>query len=221
MAVGGNGANVALQALDLIEVVFTCREPSNVQNGLNVRHYVVSQLGPSGATLGMVATQANTNTFSQYKALLSAGASFWGVSARRVWPRPLTAIAWDTTNQGAGLVVGDILPRQSSGLISFATNLAGPSYRGRAYAPFPSEASNDPGGVPSAAYIGALQNLANVLVGVMVVNGPNGAQLSPILWHRGAPAQPSFTAVTSTTVRSKWATQRRRGDFGRLNPPPF
>jgi len=51
-----------------------------------------------------------------------------------------------------------------------------------------------------------------------VAAGGNDATLLPVVFHR---ATNTGNDITSYLVRPVWATQRRRGAYGRQNVPPF
>jgi hypothetical protein len=75
-------------------------------------------------------------------------------------------------------------------------------------------------GIPSATYISNAQALGNVLsipTGA-IPNGAGSLNMSPVIWHRSTN---TFTLINGYVVRPKFATQRRRGDFGRVNIMPF
>lgn len=160
------------------------------------------------------------------KALLSTDATYRGVSScviSRI-PRPQAQII--STQQGPGGAAPPDLPRQVSGLISWITTLAGRAYRGRTYWPFPATGMNQTDGIPTTAYQTSLGNLANAILSLQ--NFSNLASTGTIqcelaLFHRARIPQPFVppTPITGYLIRPRWATQRRRGSFGRSNTAPF
>jgi len=151
------------------------------------------------------------------KALMTADGSFVYVAAKKIGVTPPDPEFRSTEAAEAGTAGGDPLPTQVSGIITIQTAFAGRKYRGRMYVPFPSEGMNDVTGKPSAAYLVLLANLANVMLAdpVTLTDGGNSIDLEPILWHR---ATNTFDVVTSARMNQKWATQKRRGIYGRPNP---
>ena len=199
--------------LSLVEVVSVNR--AGQQLGLNLRHYQVTAVGGQGVTLGQIATNVGTVIGPLYQAVMGGGASYQGCLARIVGIGPASPPAWDTIGTGPGIGPGDLLGKQLAGLISWYTAFSGRGNHGRTYVPFPSEGNNDPGGVPSAAYVSGITNIANAWFSVRSVGAIDTSTLTPVLFHR---AQGSSTPLLGLAVRSLWATQRRRGDFGRVNP---
>jgi hypothetical protein len=130
-------------------------------------------------------------------------------------PRPVST----TLNQGIGSDAGELLPTQSCGLISLYTDTLGKTGQGRVYVPFPAQDSIDSTGSPDALYLTDLTTLATSLIAPHVV--PAGAvtgTFTPVLYIPGGePPKPIIRFV----VRDAFATQRRRGAFGRLNANPF
>ena len=85
--------------------------------------------------------------------------------------------------------------------------------------PFPSPAANETNGTPTAGYISLLANYAaGMRSNFNIIDGPVTATYNMCLYAGGV-ATPLF--VTSSRQRDAWATQRRRGDFGKVNGLPF
>ena len=151
-------------------------------------------------------------------------AQYRGLGVRKIWPHPLTVEAVSTFAGGAGNVAGDPLPFQVAGIATKKTNLPGKSFRGRVYLPFPSEASNDVDGNPTMGYGTLAQTfLAAVQLSYIISATPpappgDNASFTPCVWSRKL-LQGTFTIAHA--FKDKWATQRRRGDFGKPNTPPF
>jgi len=158
-----------------------------------------------------------------WKALLSDDATFRGTQVGRIFPKPPTRPNHTITGAGVGTVVGEILPRQVSGIISHQTDFAGPRYRGRVYVPFPSEASSEAVlGTPVAAYVTALDTLGAILQATQAITpgGANSINAHPVILHRDA-EPPEVSFIVESFGREKWATQRRRGSYGSPNEIPF
>jgi len=130
-------------------------------------------------------------------------------------PRPSSTIV----NQGIGNDAGDPLPTQTCGLISIYTDTLGKSGQGRVYVPFPAQDSIDSNGSPDALYLGDLDDLGLALTTPLAVpSGAISAVFVPVMYvPGGAPPKP----IIKYLVRDAFATQRRRGAFGRLNANPF
>lgn len=202
---------------DVLQVTFVMQAGSQ-QVGLNVRHYnIVTSVG--GAVVMPGWADEFFNQFGAlYLALLSTQAVFHGVHVSRIHPMPPGMPSQSSQLPASGLVAGDLLPRQVAGLISLRTDLAGRAFRGRSYIPFPSEADNEADSSPTVQYLTRLGQLATeYLQPVQVTDGVATETAVPIIWHR---ATRTFHFITSAMVNDAWATQRRRGSFGRPNMVP-
>jgi len=192
------------------------------QIGINTFHYRVITVGGGAdtATIEELAAQFSTVVNADMKALMTTNASFIGVTVQRVSAAG-DAPVFNSSDAGAGTVAGDSLPRQATGLITWRTATAGAKGRGRTYTPFPSEAQNDAGSTPSAVYQANLATLATDLRDFQTVTSAtmiaNEIQLG--IWSQ-VPVG-TFRPVTDYQIRGKWATQRRRGSYGRPNVSPF
>lgn len=110
------------------------------------------------------------------------------------------------------------MPRQVSGLITRRVKLLKARNRGRVYIPFPCVDFATDQETPSDAYTTLLDNLRT---GLMPTDAPLHVYTQD--WSPGlcAPGVPKvFTDLLSTQVQQKWATQRRRGDYGTPNGIP-
>lgn len=202
---------------DIIRVRVACYTSN--QQGINVVHYRVSTSNGSGQTDAQVALALDTNLEVRYKAVISAQARYRGVSVQKIRPLPVAYPQVSTAFDGVGTVAGDMLATQVSGIVTAITNLAGPKYRGRVYIPFPGEGNSDADGIPTNAYVGNIDDIGDELFSPISVGvGPNDIVLTPVINHR---ATATYTDITGWIARQKWATQRRRGSYGKTNPTPF
>jgi hypothetical protein len=220
MAVTGPGAGtkVALGDVLLIQLVGFC----DSQLSLTGAHYLCTILGAAIPTLGEIATACATAWGANFKALISQDATYRGVGVRRISPTPASAPAYDDTGNGAGTVVGSVTAKQVAGLISKGSVLAGRRYRGRMYTPFVSSTDVLAAGHPAAAFVQGLNDLANLMGPAFTVTiGGAVTTLDMVLWHQpGKTPVPAPTVVATLKGSGAFATQRRRGDFGRKNVTP-
>jgi len=192
---------------------------SGNQVGINVRHYRSSAITGSGVTLTDIAFNLASVFGPLYAPLMSNAAEFRGVGVRRRIPAPVSAEVFSTLPAVQGTRAGDQLPKQTSGVITLRTALAGRQNRGRLYVPFPAESSNGVGGTPEATYVADLITLADSLDDPRIPGfAPNTETLLPVIAHR-----PSYTHVDIALAvpRGIWGTQRRRGSFGAANVSPI
>lgn len=188
------------------------------QLGINIRHYRVASITGAQPSDNAIRDRMDAVFLAQYPNLFGPSTNYLGTTVRKIWPLP---VLLETTRAGvsvAGTTLGDNLPKQTAGVITLRTTLAGRSNRGRLYTPFPTEASNDADSTPTAAYLQTLQLLGLLLISsVVVTSGGNSATLDPGIWRRGPK---TFTIWSTFLERDKWGTQRRRGDYGRPNLIP-
>lgn len=155
-----------------------------------------------------------------YNPLMYVDANYYGTQVYLLNPIGLPprpdSINVNTT---PGTGPGSFLPTQTCGLISLRSATLGKIGAGRTYLPFPYGDANSPDGVPTAAYQTNAAFLAGFLESnFVVIDGGVTATFRPCL-YRGGTDTPRF--IEEATVSGSWATQRRRGDYGRLNKVPF
>jgi len=207
-----------MEVNDIVQTRHYCRLGD--QASVNVRHWRVTTKAGTGATLAsFLTTLAGTGLHAAYRALINDQAEYVGTDAQIIFPT-LGVPTQSTTGAGSGDTSGDALPTQTSGLLTIRTSLGGRKNRGRLYVPFPTETDNTSAGAPTSTYQLALADLAAIFAVsyIGVGAGGNTNDLQPVILHR---SNMTTTAVTSVTASAKWATQRRRGKFGRPNTTPF
>jgi len=201
---------------DILEVRFVCQHTEQVS--YNVRHFRVAQVSGQSVSLAEIVNDLATQYEPDYKNLICAEAQYLGMDIRRVWPTK-TVLYNSTVGAGPGTIAGEILPTQVAGLITLRSETPGPGGRGRMYIPFPSEADNDENGRPEGNYLQRLAFFAALMVEQQFPAGPDGsATLDPVVWSR---TTQTHKMIVDSVRRTKWATQRRRGGFGKPNTPPF
>lgn len=187
------------------------------QVGINIRHWRVtlSVGNPDDITMVPLFSAAIAPL---YKPLMGAAASYYGASLRRIRPSVANPVN-SQSGAGAGTGALELLPRQVSGIITLRTIATGRKGRGRVYVPFPSEGLNDAPGAPSAAYVTALGTLAAYYSNAhSYTSGGMTVELTPVIYHR---LTQTFDDVNGFRANARWATQRRRGAYGRQNQVPF
>lgn len=205
---------------DVWQVKVYCR--SGGQTAINVRHFRVASQNGTGATGLQVATFFDGLAATVYKAAISGLTEYRGVGAQQIKPTP-PGLEWlSATLSGAGSGGASLLPEQVCGIITLNTGLAGRANRGRVYVPFPAEDKNsDTLAIPAAAYITLLDGVRlfwTTTRDVPDAVSANRSQLIPVIYHR---AGGTTTDIVGGASRAKWATQRRRGNYGRPNVSPI
>lgn len=106
-----------------------------------------------------------------------------------------------------GTNAGDVLPRQTQGLLRWgtATVINGRRVKGRLFMPAPAEDKNAAGGVPESTYQSALTTAG----ATVFIAGATSSEAC--IWHRpnslGAGASPDITSASAAPV---WAVLRSR-----------
>lgn len=179
-------------------------------------HYRVSAQVGAGNSLNDIATTLMNLFPAAAAGLLPPQATIERCEVRDITAHPV-APGSSTAMAGPGSEGQYPLPTQVSGIVTFQTAMAGRAYRGRFYMPFPPNTASDSIslGEPSAAYLTDLSALMDAIA-VPLTSGtlPDQASLVPIVYHTSLN---TFDDIISHRVNAKWATQRRRGDYGRPN----
>ena len=199
----------------------------NEQASVQTFWYHVAAVGALPATDQDFADQFEPFIAVRFKGILHSLANYRGVQVQVFASLPngraLNSVVFNNADAGGGTAGSGALPRQTCGLASFQTAFPGPSGRGRTYYPFPAIADDIGDGSPTAGYISRIGSLtADFAVGIAVVGGARTATLVRIIRHRGTDRTPWVpgSPVAAQSVSNKWATQRRRGSFGRANVSP-
>ncbi len=202
---------------DIFEVRFVAHGLDQV--AINVRHFRTTAETGLGVSQLELAIATSTLYAPLYRGLMGVHAEFRGVGVRRIVPGPPLAEVTTSTASGPGLRTGDPLPSQVSAVISLRTALGGRSARGRAYIGFPTEPDNGTNGRTEAAYLTALNTLATQMrLPDTVVGGVGTLTWEPVVWSRRLL---QANLIIRSFGSERWATQRRRGQWGAFNPPPF
>lgn len=192
------------------------------QLGLNTMHYVVNATGSVVNTDQDFANNIDGLLAPLYIQVLNNIATYRGVSVQIRRAGMLFAAAFSNGNEGPGTAGAVALPRQCCGLVGYTTALAGVRFRGRMYIPFPATASDNGDGLPSGGYTADIFNISQLFFGYNGPITPTGPTWLPAIIHApGISAVPLPTPITGSFSVGKWATQRRRGSFGKQNPLPF
>jgi len=212
---------------DVLRVTIACRMATHAQNGLNILRYKVTSTG--GMSLEAVPLAMYNRVVTQYAAWLPSIAAFAGVSVTREasLTRPAAGPFYQVFLQN-GLAGSGVLPLQASGIIRFSSpgddqvDPAIKAGKGRAFIPFPSVTSYlDTGGTLGTTGMSRLEAIRAVLGPAIILTGGANLQLVLRRTKTNAPPLPptflGYTPVTALLSMRAVATQRRRGDFGRIN----
>jgi len=184
------------------------------QIGIMDCHFQETSVTGSGGKLGDVALEVQTAIDGSFAALTDTDTTILGckVSTVEISPPPLPGIA---TSDTTGTHGPPGLPGQDTGLITKTTDFTGRGFRGRVYVPFPATDYQDADDTPTAAYVAALDTFATFLFTTFtVIAGGTTMVMKPVLFNR---VTHGVFDITGFVSRKRWATQRRRGNYGRVN----
>lgn len=129
--------------------------------------------------------------------------TYKGALVQRFSPGTPLVATLNSTNTGAGGIVGNSLPTSSAAVIKKLTTLAGRKYRGRLFLPGIPTAHEDDSELSAAAETALATAFSNF--GVSATSG--GFVFNLILWHK---ASSTYTDVSIWEVTTPLRVQRRR-----------
>lgn len=207
-----------IAAGDVIQCKVVSEDPTSGE-AFNILNFACISVGGTPATDQDVSDKVDSQIFSAYKALIPSSCQYRGIIARNLIHSPLYPDVESVTNAGAGTGSGGIANTQATGMISTQTVFAGKQYRGRIYIPWIPQSFIGTSGHPAAGYLTALTTLAGLIVGVLTVSvAGRTATLSLCVYHRKFKL---FTYVLTAVIRASFATQKRRGNYGKNRTPPI
>lgn len=196
---------------------------SAMQQAAVIRRYwkVTAKAGSGDLSFGTIATAVDAVWAPNWIAIIYNGARYQGTRCRRLFP--VSDDAWMQETGGAGDGTGGAvaLPTQASGIIHLGSLSVGKHGQGRVYVPFPAQAANETVGQPTDDYVSSLTAIGTGAIGLTInVTGGGTATctITPQLWNKAANTGKD---ITEAFGKKAWATQKRRGAFGRFNRPPF
>jgi hypothetical protein len=181
-------------------------------------HYAC-QLSGGGDSRAGLATAWDTAFQVNLKPQLAPESTYYGVQVSIV-KAALVFIPYNLTINIPGTSALHTGPTQVRSLISLKTAMSGRNYRGRMFVMSTTQNNITVAGHPPAGWLTDVGTYATAVVANIVTAGTTWI---PCIYHRTptGPISRTFTPVTSAVVSNLWATQRRSGDFGRLNGPPW
>lgn len=207
---------------DIVVSQVVCYSTAEQQSAVLNRYWYVFSVTGGSVTFGQIATQLDTNWNAQYLAMMPNVASYRGTRVRRVFPVVPAMAQWEAEigNAGNGSEGSIGLPTQTCLLIQLYTDFVGKKAQGRQYVPFISSNFVTSTGIPNSAAITAgLLIAAELTSPVTVTAGGGSAVIVPILFNPVVPS--TVYQLKRADVPPAFATQKRRGLFGRTNKVPF
>jgi len=211
---------------DLVRIRFWCTATD--QAAVNTLYFKV--VAASGTPVTDLDAAINMDAIMGpfYVAQMPSSVAYNGCEATKV-VKPALSSQIARGEAGAGTDGTVALPRQVTSLVHFLTANAGRRYRGRVYPPFPPSTAAELDGTMTAAYAVKIAQWSAQLAGINQWQtpflAPTGfvtvAQVIPHFLKKGEVGPeipPTFTVAINPDDR--FATQRRRGSFGRQNVSP-
>lgn len=210
---------------DVLSVrIITFDPTSPTQVGINNVFFQVTGTTGGGATQSEIASRVDGLNAANMKAMLPTVCLYRGIMVQKVFPLPRQLAEFAIGSAGAGTSGGDQMPTQVAGLIKLFTDKAGRAFRGRIYTPFVPSNFVGVTGNSTAGMLTALNNLATSLITTIVTTGGFGGTVTmkPVIFHRRGYGKPPVNIngvdfITSALGSPLLATQRRRGNYGRIN----
>jgi len=201
---------------DKAEVTVFCVSTNQVS--MNILNYRLQMDTGVNIPEQQVCDAMNDYLQPQWIGLMSEQAFYQGVSFR-LTHSGVTGGYYYKKSRTAGAVSGDQLPRQTAWCASWRTTGAGRSKRGRTYYPFPPESRNTVDGYPSADFMVAARLSSNNTLFTSNLTTSDDLVFSATLQVYSQRLN-SYQDVDHRVAAQKWATMRRRGDYGRPNVLP-
>lgn len=212
--------NLALN--DALRVRFYCYEAGATQVGINTSYWLVTSLTGT-VTDGFLANGIGTRIGQFYKNYLGANSQYSGCGVsimQGVTTHQRTAQVFDNGGAGAGVNDSPNLANQTSYVISLRTGLASRHARGRVYPPFPTADQADQNGLMTIPAQVLIQQLAEQYQTAQVF-AAGGNSVTVQCSVRGVVAGvAAYPLISSAFAQIRFGTQRRRGQYGRLNQVP-
>lgn len=190
------------------------------QTSITDLHYRAGNIVTGGITDAEWLTIFNGVVIPLLLPVLCNSANYIGTYCQRLFPLPILPRAIDKSAAAVGTAGATPLPPQTAGLTTWYTAKAGRAQIGRTYWPFPATAMSTTTGQPAGGTVtNYIALAAGVRAGVTPAVGFSGScdMLLSIL-HRNT----SLTDQIQTSLsHQSWATQKRRGAFGKPNTSPI
>lgn len=195
----------------------------NGQSGEMTSAVQVSGIVGSGVSLTTIAGKILTNYQTAFPNMHASQVVLNGVSCELL-TSPTGRVAQSvivTDNVTTGLIVGDTAPSQVAVVVRKVTGFAGRAERGRLFVPFVPDDKLDANGELIPPFGAVLAGLCTIIFGPdNATVGPDTTSWIPVLLHKTPRLTPiSFTLLDGFAGTERLGTQRRRGDYGKLNAP--
>jgi len=186
------------------------------QMSVNTLYFIPTINAGFGASSGKVAKAMFDNMKAAWRDCIPVAAELLGAKVQEVLPAPLKLPGVVVEGSLTGTEAGDPMPTGLSITATLQTGFAGISRRGRIFFPFISNVRLDTDGHPEGNICNLIKNAIEVITNYTSAT-VDGTDYS-FQWVVYSRTSNLKTPIVNIRVLPKWATQRRRGDFGNLEP---
>lgn len=199
---------------------------SGDQVGINVRYFTIAGLTGTPQPEQALLEKIDASLAAAYKPAMYNSAQYVGTDMQNItgsppYPAQVKTLALEGAGTGGAATMG----AQVSGIYTTRTAMTGKKFRGRSYIPFPAAALSTTTAPPdmTAGYIVLLNAIIAIVTASTIVTVAGQVYtLNWVICHNPQFAgAKSLTLLTGADIGVGWATQKRRGDFGRTNPFPL
>lgn len=202
---------------DVWRATMAMTTPSGQVQEMNLNYEITVQ--GAGDSRAALLAQIDTNITTFVRTYMSNTCHYYGsrLSAVRT-AFPYAPVI--TTPNLVGLIAEHMLPSQTRPIIKLYTELVGRKYRGRLFMFTPVASQTSTNETPEPAMMSSYKSFVDSQLGGVIVGGTTW---TASIWHRPHPPAPPLdpTPVTRSSSSGRWGTQRRSGDYGRLNSNPW
>lgn len=211
---------IPINLSDVYNVMVVLYVQDKGQIAVTVRRFKVTAITgtPSNQDL---ADGADSNWATNWKGVLAPDAKYLGTRVQSLEPNYGEAWADGIGGAGVGTFADavDTGPGQLAALIRLFTGERGRKGEGRVYVGFPPLNAIDNAATPTAGYVTALATLGGILKNPFVASAAGGTITGKFgNWNK---ALAEFNEYVESDIPDAFATQRRRGSYGKLNIPPI
>jgi len=207
-----------LIAGDVVQCRFVHKGPTG-EEAFVIMNYVIGTITGGTITDQDFANQASMFYSTLIVTIMPNSCDYDGVEVSLPTRSPIPATVTSTLGHGAGASGTQVANTQAAALISLYSSLSGQRNRGRSYLPFLTATFIDVTGFPTSGFLTLLQIIAAAFAAFQGFTvGGASATFNQVIYHR---LTKLWTYVFNWVAQQKFATQRRRGNYGRNRTPPI
>jgi hypothetical protein len=206
-----------LTTSDVMQCRIVGKDPSGGE-WVNVLHFEIASTTANPTDLDFI-HELDANIAAAYKGVMSDQFTYDGIQGTIINRDIQPATVVYTASAGPGGVASNSANTQATGLISWYTAFGGRKYRGRTFVAGVYIGAISTTGFPGSSYLTLLAALASAIFGYnsWTLSGRSGT--CNVCLYRKLTA--AVTLIENGIAIAKFATQRRRGNYGKNRTPPI